>query len=409
MRRRRFAAVSATLAILVGGAGTAAAIVASSGDHASRHVVSEVPTSTSTTTTPDQTTPSSSTTPITPPRTIPTVTTPGEPTTTTLPSGPPDLSKIYPGDPPAVGDFSGTISISRGGDIPVDTMNVFDRVSVSATITNDTNRTIWTSSELVPTSVALICTNAESGARSLFGIGNMRLRPGDSDAGGENFTPTHDYIGTVTCELDVIMITPAGIQFDPRAGGEPAHATIVGRVTRVAPVTLHVEPVTFTVTALGQMRPLQLGASYEADVRDAFGTPDATATGTFEVPNRPDYKALGYECSNQSALDLTPLHVQPQTAGPYCRTVFYLNTTTERLAGFRTTSTVFHTEHGTTVGMTESEAQRREGRPAIAGCFGGITIGNLSPDDIQIEITVGATSHRPGHGARGRGVVEPGR
>ena len=116
-------------------------------------------------------------------------------------------------------------------------------------------------------------------------------------------------------------------------------------------------------------------------MRAARGTPDATTTGTFGIPSFPDYAALGYDCSDQTAPDRIPLHVQPQLAGPFCRTVFYINSSTNTLAAFETKTDGYQTEQGTTVGMTTADAERRESQQVQpAGCrSSGMALG--APDD----------------------------
>ena len=64
--------------------------------------------------------------------------------------------------------------------------------------------------------------------------------PGETDGRGGTIV-THDaYLGTVTCELDVVTTDMQGTRFDTDAGGDMATATVVGRVTQVAPVTFTV-------------------------------------------------------------------------------------------------------------------------------------------------------------------------
>ena len=128
------------------------------------------------------------------------------------------------------------------------------------------------------------------------------------------------------------------------------------------------------LTVGGQIGPLQLGVSTEADVVGAVGTPDATAIGNTGV-SLPNYIALGYDCSViPGAIALV---FQPLLQAPYCGTVYYLNVKTQTLAGFETTSNQYETSEGTTVGMTISEAQQREGAPFYPdGCNDGVPVGS---------------------------------
>jgi hypothetical protein len=129
--------------------------------------------------------------------------------------------------------------------------------------------------------------------------------------------------------------------------------------------------------------------STEAEVRADAGAPDATGRSTFEVPGRPDFNALGYDCSDQAAPGRISLHPYPQTSGPYCRTVFYVNTNTGTLAGFSTTSNRYETEHGVSVGTSSADAGQREGQAPVSGCFQGIALGDVAANPYELFIWVG--------------------
>jgi hypothetical protein len=145
------------------------------------------------------------------------------------------------------------------------------------------------------------------------------------------------------------------------------------------------------VTLGGRIGSLQLGVSTATDVIARVGAPEATAIGNTGVAF-PDYQAFGYECS---ALPYgIPLVFQPDVHGPYCSTVYYLNTKTQTLAAFDTVSDRYATANGTTVGMTAAEAARREGQPPGIGCFDGIRLGNTegylgTTTSVEINISVG--------------------
>lgn len=136
------------------------------------------------------------------------------------------------------------------------------------------------------------------------------------------------------------------------------------------------------VTTTGRVGSLQFGKSTEADVRATIGAPDATTRASFSAPGHPDYDALGYECSTTPAPAKTALVVQPAVRGPYCATIYFVNTATKTLAAFETTSPAYATEQGTTVGMTPAAAQQKEGKQLIPhGCEGSfIQIGSGYPD-----------------------------
>jgi len=239
-----------------------------------------------------------------------------------------------------------------------------------------------------PTAYATICAGSTPGNQSLWWMTNSPMAPGGTDGRGGVFTPTEKYLGSVTCELDVVTTDGKGTVFDTSAGGDAGTATVVARVTAVAPITVQVVPAKWIVTTSGTVGPLQFGVSTAADVQTAAGTPDSTATGTFSAPGLPDYQALGYDCSDQNPAGRLPLHVQPQEAGPYCRTIFYVNTTSQKLGAFATTSSQYETGHGTTAGMSNAEAQQRESVAPVYGCFGGIQLGDLKGTDTEVFIWV---------------------
>ena len=151
----------------------------------------------------------------------------------------------------------------------------------------------------------------------------------------------------------------------------PAHAVAAAST----PTTIAAAAIRNVVTTSGQVGPLQLGVSTEADVRAKAGRPDATAQSSFAGTLFPAYHALGYECSKVDNNSRIPLEVQPAVSGPYCRTVYYINVKTRTLQGFHTTSPKFETARGTRAGMSAAEAERREGHAVTGGCNTGISLG----------------------------------
>jgi len=374
-RRRRLAAAGVACAIVLAGAGTAAAVAHRGGKPVD--VAGNGPTTSTSAPTTTQPSTSTSSAP------------PSTPTT-----GPPGVTPTTPGSVPGEttpkssapqpGDFSGAVVIGNPGVLPPPgAVAVGDTINVSASVHNTADHAIWASSSTVPTSLATICTGQAPGTQSLWWMTNILLAPGDADGRDGTFTPTASYTGTVSCEVDIVTTDQRGITFDTSAGGDMATASIVGRVLAVSPMTVQVVPARWAVTTTGKVGPLQLGTSTAADVRTAAGVPDATTTGTFGIPSFPDYDALGFDCAGQQTADRIPLHVQPQLAGPFCRTIFYVNTATNTLAGFETTSDHYATAQGTTVGMTTAEAERRESQTVQpAACRpSGMSFG--APDNPQ--------------------------
>lgn len=143
-----------------------------------------------------------------------------------------------------------------------------------------------------------------------------------------------------------------------------------------------------TAEAVGS---LQFGVATAPDVRSNVGVPDADVRGSFGVSSLPAYEALGYRCSSTRSDHGVHIGAYGSDTPPYCRTVYFINVETQTLAGFLTTAPGYATAQGTTVGMSEAAARRREGRPAIAGCFTGIKIGSAAPSGFdRMFVFVGA-------------------
>lgn len=140
---------------------------------------------------------------------------------------------------------------------------------------------------------------------------------------------------------------------------------------------------TIKVVTAESVGSLRFGVATAADVRKDGGAPDADVRGSFGVSTLPAYEALGYRCSSTKSDHGVHIGAYGSDTPPYCRTVYFINVTTETLAGFLTTASGYATAQGTTVGVTEAGAQRREGRPSIAGCFTGIQIGSAAPSGFD--------------------------
>ena len=154
-----------------------------------------------------------------------------------------------------------------------------------------------------------------------------------------------------------------------------------------------------TAESVGSFR---FGIATAADVRSTVGSPDADVRGSFGVSSLPAYQALGYRCSSTKSANAVHIGAYGPDTPPYCRTVYFINVGTHTLAGFVTTESGYATAQGTTVGTTEADARRREGRPSVGGCFTGIQIGSAAssgfarmfvfvgvhPDDVVTGIEV---------------------
>jgi hypothetical protein len=143
-------------------------------------------------------------------------------------------------------------------------------------------------------------------------------------------------------------------------------------------------PETDVVTRDGLIGTVRLRGSTQSDVIAAVGTPDATGTGQMAA-NYPAFKALGYDCTTSPSDGRDPIVLQPTTHGPYCKTIYYINATTNTLGAFSTTSDAFATESGTSVGTPLVQAETNEGQNSSAGCDTGIHFGQ----SVRIFINVG--------------------
>lgn len=155
-------------------------------------------------------------------------------------------------------------------------------------------------------------------------------------------------------------------------------------------------PPKINVVTADSVGSLRFGVATAADVRAQLGPPDADVRGSFGVSSLPAYQALGYRCSSTKSDHGVHIGAYASDTPPYCRTVYFINVDTHTLAGFLTTTSGYATAQGTTVGMTEAAAQRREGRPAIGGCFTGIQIGNVAPSGFdRMFVFVGVHPNDP--------------
>ena len=117
-----------------------------------------------------------------------------------------------------------------------------------------------------------------------------------------------------------------------------------------------------TVSATGRIGPLHLDRSDRDNVIAFAGRPDAERDGE-EFDSVP-YRALGYDCSEKSVPERWPL----LRRGPYCRTVYFINTRKGKLGTFFTSSSDYVERHGVRVGMRSAVAERRLHKHLTAGC-----------------------------------------
>jgi len=127
------------------------------------------------------------------------------------------------------------------------------------------------------------------------------------------------------------------------------------------------------VTASGRIGALRVDVSTQTGIVAAAGRPDAERTGSFNG-SRP-YRALGYGCSMKRSAVTWPLLAQ----GPFCRTVFFLDTRgAGRLGTFFTTSNRYREGHGIRIGMPTSTAERLLRMRVVIGCEENIYLDKLT-------------------------------
>jgi hypothetical protein len=157
-------------------------------------------------------------------------------------------------------------------------------------------------------------------------------------------------------------------------GSTPGATVAANAVSAGAPrVSLvRVRSVSGVVSPVGTIGPLYLGYATAAAVEVFAGPPDFSGRGTFEVPSKPTFTALGYDCSATKS----PLRIDPTAYRPshtYCRTVYYIDAKTRQLAAFWTSSPSFHTKYGTHPGSSQAYANAHEDGLPEAGCHRGLS------------------------------------
>lgn len=151
-------------------------------------------------------------------------------------------------------------------------------------------------------------------------------------------------------------------------------------VTSTVTTTTRAEQPTPTVSqcgvdASGAVGTLRFNTATESDVVRIWGQPQFQGQTTPPASGYSVGTILGYGCGSENRRDNTPglIDVGPSTHGRVgCGDLFYLNSVTGRLVGFQSADARVHTTHGTSPGMPQAEANRREGVTATIGCIGGI-------------------------------------
>jgi hypothetical protein len=124
------------------------------------------------------------------------------------------------------------------------------------------------------------------------------------------------------------------------------------------------------ITLAGHIGSLLFDSSTEADVVAFAGQPTATATRNFgAIPRDPDAHEMGYVCREHFSRGLMYID-----KFDYCRTVFYINTWTQQLDAFYSSSSQY-SFRSASPGMSTLTAERHIGRRARGGCLTGFSLG----------------------------------
>ncbi|HEX4304853.1 MAG TPA: hypothetical protein VHZ54_02345 [Solirubrobacterales bacterium] len=149
---------------------------------------------------------------------------------------------------------------------------------------------------------------------------------------------------------------------------------------------------TVRITADGRIGTLRMDRSDKFAIIAFAGEPEVDELDSGVYPGS-GWEALGYRCGPKDTL--APLVATAAAQGPYCRTVYYLNSETGRLGTFFTSMPTFRDNHGVFVGMRTAKADRLEGKKAVEGCLEGIAIS--SPSATFHVIITGGHARRRGN------------
>jgi hypothetical protein len=123
----------------------------------------------------------------------------------------------------------------------------------------------------------------------------------------------------------------------------------------------------------GRIGRLRIDRAGRSKVLAVKGEPAAEGQGNF-VSGDPDFESLGYSCRSTEGHDRFPIDGDFQGSYAYCRTVYFINVATGRLAALFTSDPTYHGPRQTHPGMHAATAERRLHRRALSGCGQGISI-----------------------------------
>jgi hypothetical protein len=130
---------------------------------------------------------------------------------------------------------------------------------------------------------------------------------------------------------------------------------------------------TWKVSPAGSIASLRIGRSTIRGIRGQIGTPDYVGRGQASANLGLTYQAVAYACSRRAGgTGLDPGGARPSHRR--CRTVFFLDAKTGKLAGFWTDSRQFQTSKGIEPGMRQDVADRLQGNHPHVGALTGIDV-----------------------------------
>jgi hypothetical protein len=136
----------------------------------------------------------------------------------------------------------------------------------------------------------------------------------------------------------------------------------LGAVTLAACTSGHKSgPERVSITATGRIGPLHVDESDRAAVIAFAGRPESERRGHYQ-PEAP-FDALGYGCTGEAATS--------KDGVPSCKTVFYLDARTGKLALLYTEEERYVEPHGVHVGTPTEFAARRLHKQPFDGCYAG--------------------------------------
>lgn len=159
------------------------------------------------------------------------------------------------------------------------------------------------------------------------------------------------------------------------------------------------------MSATGTVGPLRIDRSTPAEIKAFAGPAQYTGAGRFRplIREFPPFLAFGYGCHHVRLGGIPTMSVDKSTGAPGdshvdCRTVYWVNRKTGRLAGFSTSSRRFHTPAGVRAGTSLAEAKRREHRPTLMDSPPALHVATANAD-LLLYATIVTPKHggwRPG-------------